>query len=144
MKHTKTLCSILIGLMVCISIHAQNMVGAVPISYELTFDVPEDPSQPVKGHEVLTFFLEKKQDVILDFFGLLTTEKCTLNKKSVIAQEDGRQIIIPKKRSVAGENRLVLDFTLNNYAFKRSEDYLYTPYSPDRARMMFPCMGSTE
>lgn len=144
MEHIKTLCSILIVLMVCISIHAQNMVGAVPISYELTFDVPEDPSQPVKGHEVLTFFLEKKQDVILDFFGLLTTEKCTLNKKSVIAQEDGRQIIIPKKRSVAGENRLVLDFTLNNYAFKRSEDYLYTPYSPDRARMMFPCMGSTE
>jgi len=123
------------------SVYSASTEEPVAINYELTFTIPADSARPVIGHEVLTFFLDHKQDVWLKFMGSLLTDECKLNKKNVLAQQDNWLIKIPKKRTRTGENRLELDFIVSNAPFLRSDNYLFVPYAENRAHMLFPTIG---
>ena len=143
MKYARTTLLLLSFFMV-LSCYSDDKKGGVPISYELTFNIPADSARPVTGHEVLMFFLDKKQDVYLNFMGQLVTNDCNLNKKKVVAQQEQWTIKIPKKRTRVGENRLELEFAVSDVPFLRSDNYIFVPSIENRAQLLFPTMGSLD
>lgn len=143
MNHLKTLL-LLLCLFTTAGCYSQDKKGGVPISYDLTFDIPADSARPVTGHEVLKFFLDRKQDVWLNFMGQLVTPQCRLNNKNVTAQQDQWLIKIPKKRTRVGENVLELDFAVSDAPFMRSDYYLFVPSMENRAQLLFPTMGGLD
>ena len=118
------------------------------ILYQLTFDIPENPSQKVSGKAIITFDIRNKQDVVLDFQGTpgdVTVFKGNKGKgkKASVKVQNG-QIIIPGKLFKAGTNKVAIDFTSQDKALKRSGNVVYTQVQADEGRALFPCFDDND
>ena len=150
MKTVKGLFVLILSLVV-LSANAQadNRKGNISgILYQLTFNVPENPSEKVSGKAVITFDIRSKQDVVLDFQGtpgnvmVYKANKGKGKKASVKVQND--KIIIPGKMFKAGTNRVAVDFTCQEKALTRSGNVVYTQVQADEGRALFPCFDDNE
>ena len=71
MKAIKGLFLLILSLIV-LSVNAQTDNRKANISgvlYQLTFNIPENPTEKVNGKATITFDIKSKQDVVLDFQG---------------------------------------------------------------------------
>ena len=150
MKIIKSLLVLVLSLVV-LSVNAQadNRKGNISgILYQLTFNVPENPSAKVNGKAIITFDLRTKQDVVLDFQGttgdilVFKANKGKGKKAAVKVQND--QIIIPGKMFKPGTNRVSVDFTCQDKALTRKGDVVYTQVQADEGRALFPCFDDAE
>ena len=151
MKTIKSLLVVVLSLL-ALSLNAQSDNRSAYINgilYQLTFNVPENPSDKVTGKAVITFDLRSKQDVALDFQGtpgdvlVYKANKGKGKKVSVKVQND--QIIIPVKLfKVGSTNKVEINFTSQEKALKRSGDVLYTQVQADEGRALFPCFDNSE
>lgn len=112
------------------------------LQYDLSFEVPEKLSEPVKGFLSLRFMRNRLSDpLVLDFREdsprILSVR---LNGKSArFAFRDEHLIIFPGNFN-ASANRLDVEFFAGDLSLNRNDDYLYTLLVPDRARTVFPCI----
>ena len=166
MKHIRLLFITLLGTMV-LSAHAQMLSRGVTkelaehrkanisnVSYDLTFNIPDDQNQKVTGSLVIRFDVQRVEDIILDFQGEFDGTCSTIvpkNKKktkfktvSFQAAYQNEHIIIPKNMVVEGSNRIEMNFTSLDKALNRNQDYLYTIFVPDLARSVFPCFDQPD
>ena len=166
MKHIRLLLITLLGTMV-LSAHAQMLSRGVTkelaehrkanisnVSYDLTFNIPDDQNQKVTGSLVIRFDVQRVEDIILDFQGEFDGTCSTIvpkNKKktkfktvSFQAAYQNEHIIIPKNMVVEGSNRIEMNFTSLDKALNRNQDYLYTIFVPDLARSVFPCFDQPD
>jgi len=123
---------------------AQERTGYIKgINYELTFNIPENPEERVKGQIVISFNLYELRDVVLDFQGECDP-RCIINGKKSECTSVQEHIILPVKRLKLGPNRVALNFTSLDRALNRHTDYMYTLFVPDKARSCFPCFDQPD
>jgi aminopeptidase N len=113
------------------------------VQYRLTFNIPADRRQPVTGTAVITFNLQERSDVVLDFQGGFSGD-CLINGKKRTAPYKEEHIVLPMKQMRSGLNTAVLTFTSQNTALNRHENYMYTLFVPDHARSCFPCFDQPD
>lgn len=119
------------------------------VLYDLSFNVPADVNQKVTGKNIITFELEEKADVVLDFQGGFDgTFYYYAGKKGkrrqALATYRDEHIIIPMKYMEPGKNKIELSFTALDNALNRHQDYMYTLFVPDKARSVFPCFDQPD
>ena len=108
------------------------------IRYDLSFSIPEARTEPVEGTETLTFTLNSRRTVQLDFReGAENIRSLAVNGKDTPVRWESEHIIL--KNLPAGENRIDIGFSAGNQALNRNEGYLYTLLVPALARTVFPC-----
>ena len=118
------------------------------VLYDLSFDIPANPREKVKGKAIISFNLKTPQDVVLDFTGGFDGTCYVWNQKKkrraaeVIFKDE--HIIIPMASMLEGDNKIELHFTANDKALNRNEDYMYTLFVPDLARSAFPCFDQPD
>ena len=150
MKAVKTLFVLMLSL-VALSVNAQadnrkaNISG---ILYQLTFNVPESPSEKVTGKATITFDLGTKQDVVLDFQGTVgevVVYKANKGKgKKANAKIQNDKITIPGKMFKPGTNKLTIDFASQEKALTRKGNVVYTQIQADEGRALFPCFDDND
>lgn len=113
------------------------------VSYDLTFTIPADLKRHVTGDAIISFSLEQKSDVALDFQGGFSGAITVNGKKRVIQAKD-EHIVVPMNLLKRGYNELQLSFTSLDKALNRSSDYMYTLFVPDHARSCFPCFDQPD
>ena len=118
----------------------QRAVAIRSVTYDLTFRIPEQKVEPVRGSEVLKFRLDAPRSIALDFGQardhLVMVRTADRPVDFVLA--DGH-LIIPASATRAGENTVAIDFVSGNEALNRNDDFLYTLFVPARAHLAFPC-----
>ena len=98
------------------------------LRYDLSFSIPRNKADVIKGHEVITFTLsDASAPLALDF-----------------AHEPGGHLVYPASALHAGENRLVIDFDAGAAPLNRNDDFLYTIFVPARAHETFPCFDQPD
>lgn len=116
------------------------------LSYDLSFVVPEQKSEQVKGTAAIRFMLKNaKQDLQLDFKGD-TTVNYTVEinaEKTDIGIQKGH-LVIPKMFLKSGKNELKLSFVCPGWSLNRNPEFLYTLLVPDRASTLFPCFDQPD
>ena len=74
----------------------QRVANISNVTYTLTFNVPATSSENIHGTALITFKLNEKQDVTLDFTGKFSGA-CIVNKKKRALDMVNEHIIIPEK-----------------------------------------------
>ena len=150
MKTIKGLFLLILSL-VALSVNAQTDNRKANISgilYQLSFNIPENPSEKVTGKATITFDIRSKQDVVLDFQGtpgdvmVFKANKGKGKKAKVKVLND--QIIIPGKMFKPGTNKVAIDFTSQEKALTRSGNVVYTQVQADEGRALFPCFDDND
>ena len=107
------------------------------IRYELAFRIPEDKAVPLEGTESLTFTLQGRGPVQLDFReGVENLRQLTVNGKPQKIDYRDEHIVLHSLRK--GENRIDITFIPGDQALNRNDGYLYTLLVPALARTVFP------
>lgn len=117
------------------------------IVYDLKFDIPANPKEPVTGKAIISFDLKTLEDVVLDFQGTLDGTCYVYDKKKRRATEttySDEHITIPMRLLKEGPNKIELSFTSLDKALNRNDDYMYTLFVPDMARSAFPCFDQPD
>ena len=113
------------------------------VSYNLTFTIPATVEEKVGGKVAIEFSLNRKSDVVLDFLGSFSGA-CLINGKNRTVQMKNGHIIIPKKRTKVGVNRVEMSFVSLDEALNRHADYLYAQFAPGQAQSCFPCFDQPD
>ena len=122
------------------------------VIYDLSFNIPADPRDPVKGKAIISFNLTKQQDVVLDFQGefdgscyaYVERDNGKMKRTPMVATYYNEHIILPMELMREGANKVELEFTANDKALNRNNDYMYTLFVPDLARSAFPCFDQPD
>ena len=122
------------------------------IVYDLSFDIPANPREPVTGKAVISFNLKVPQDVVLDFQGQLDgtsyvyveKKKGKMKRMPMEVTYHDEHIILPMLSMQEGPNKVELEFIANDKALNRNDDYMYTLFVPDMARSVFPCFDQPD
>lgn len=121
------------------------------LMYNIFLSIPEDKSQDIEGEEVVSLCLDAPRDIILDFresidklHKIYVDKSKGQNSKSNFKEcknwlFTNDHIVIPKKYTHKGYNRVKIEFTAGNQSINRRDGYVYTLFVPDRARTAFPC-----
>ncbi len=119
------------------------------VLYDLTFNIPASMNQKVTGKNIITFDLDERKDVVLDFQGkfdgtgyVYTGKK--KKRRTFKAEYRDEHIIIPHRYLIEGTNKIELSFECLDKALNRHEDYMYTLFVPDHARSAFPCFDQPD
>ena len=115
------------------------------LRYRLQFDLSADREAPVNATETITCTLDRKGGLILDFREepdhLLSL---SINGNNIPVNIVNEHIVIPKKYTVSGENRVEITFLAGKQSLNQREEFLYTLLVPDRARTLFPCFDQPD
>ena len=122
------------------------------VIYDLSFDIPANPHEPVTGKAIISFNLKAPQDVVLDFQGqfdgtcyvYIEKKKGKSKRMPIEVTYQDEHIIIPMASMLEGDNKIELQFAASDKALNRNEDYMYTLFVPDMARSAFPCFDQPD
>jgi aminopeptidase N len=115
------------------------------IHYALNFSIPSSKSDSIKGNVIVSFNINSKEDVILDFRGEKHMVKSVLQEGKAIDYRFGYgHVLIPKHNINKGENKFTIEFISGNGSLNRSDEFLYTLLVPDRASTVFPCFDQPD
>ncbi len=116
------------------------------LTYRVTFRVPAERRDPVRGNVVASFTLaDDRAPLVFDF--AQPAEKLlsvNANGDAVPARVTEGHIVIPPARLVAGDNTIEFEFVAGDEALNRSEDFLYSLFVPARASLALPCFDQPD
>ena len=132
---------------------ARQRAGEISaLSYHLSF-VLVPRAATTTGREELTFTLKSPQPVLLDYRDG-DIQRMTINGRETPATPDNGHLLLPADRLLAGENKVVLEFTsavapagkpIVRYEDKDDgSEYIYTLFVPMDASMAFPCFDQPD
>ncbi len=115
------------------------------LRYEIAFAIPDRSEEPVVGSVNVSFRLTRPSPVVLDFTGPATAiRRVTVADDAVPYEYHDEHLLLPATATVAGENRVAIEFVAGDGALNRNPEYLYTLFVPDRARTAFPCFDQPD
>ncbi len=110
------------------------------LRYEISLSIPERRSEPIAGRVVVRFELESTQaPVVLDF--AQPAERVlsmTANGRVIEPVVANEHIRVATRFLRPGSNTLAIEFLAGEGSLNRNDDYLYTLFVPDRARVAMP------
>lgn len=110
------------------------------LRYELSFQIPNSRSEPIRGSETVRFTLAAPHRVVLDFEQkpdrLLSVK---IGSRPVDYQFLNGHIVMPPTATHPGENAINIEFLAGDESLNRNDEFLYTLFVPARARLAFPC-----
>jgi len=111
------------------------------ILYTLILNVPEDKMGSIKGGMQIDFQLKENETSLpLDF----NAPKENILRVLVNGQEGdypfkNGHIILPAGALKVGTNQVKIDFNADSDALKRTDDFLFSSFFPNKASTVFPC-----
>ena len=110
------------------------------LKYGLSFSIPEQKQEAVKGEARISFLLQRPQEIILDF----RESADKIKDVSVNGQPSeytflNEHLVLPEASTIEGQNEVHIRFIAGDQSLNRNEEFLYTLLVPDRARTVFPC-----
>ena len=117
---------------------AQARADAIAnVHYELTFSIPSDRLELVRGSAVVTFILTRAGSVVFDFAQgpdhVLSVRSNGGDVEYVVEDEHITIAEVP-----AGQASVEIEFFSGDQSLNRQADFMYTLFVPDRARFAFP------
>lgn len=107
------------------------------LKYDIFFSVPNNRAVAIEGSLEATFRLEYSGPVILDFAQPAShVQDVRLNGSSVSYDVRDEHILI--RTADAGSHVVTIKFVAGEASLNRQDDFLYTLFVPDRARVAFP------
>ena len=122
---------------------AQRKALVGNVRYDLTFNIPAGQKDKVTGKAIVSFNLKKKEDVVLDFSGKINGDVFVGKKKRKVSTKNDH-ITVPAKFLKPGLVLLTFQFTSENNAFERGNDYLLTRFDINEASSVFPCFNQSD
>ena len=116
------------------------------IHYALSFDIPNDQSQPIPAHLSLEVTLHTlEQPLYLDFNeDPAHLSSLTVNGAEATIVHEQEHLIIEAKALQEGRNTIDIAFMAGELSLNRNADFLYTLLVPDRASTLFPCFDQPD
>ena len=113
------------------------------LRYEISFDIPAssgDAGVNIRGSEKVTFSLaDTRQPVVLDFAQPATNLfSVSVNGRAAEHELVNEHVILPAELFRVGANSVEIDFRAGDGSLNRNDDFLYTLFVPDRARVALP------
>ncbi|HIC55776.1 MAG TPA: hypothetical protein EYO94_00120, partial [Acidobacteria bacterium] len=107
------------------------------VHYDLTFSIPSELSEPVRGAAIVTFDLRRDGNVVLDFAQgpdhVLSVRANGVDVQYAVKDEHITITDVP-----SGQARFEIEFVSGDQSLNRQADFMYTLFVPDRARFAFP------
>ena len=107
------------------------------VHYDLTFSIPSELSEPVRGAAIVTFDLRRDGNVVLDFAQgpdhVLAVRANGVDVQYAVKDEHITITDVP-----SGQARFEIEFVSGDQSLNRQADFMYTLFVPDRARFAFP------
>ena len=121
----------------------QRKANISNVRYEFTFNIPDGHRDKVTGMAVISFNLKNKEDVVLDFQGKIIGNVYVGKKKRNVSTKNDH-IIIPSKFLKPGLVVISFQFSSQNDALVRNNDYLFTRFDTNDASSVFPCFNQSD
>ena len=109
------------------------------LRYDVRFVVPRERSAPVLGRVVASFALSEAGPLVFDFAqpeGSVGAVR--IDGESVPYEVRDEHIVLPNGVTDSGEIAVEIEFVAGDGSLNRQDDFLYTLFVPDRARVAFP------
>jgi aminopeptidase N len=115
------------------------------VKYKMELSVPSCIDSVVSGKLEISFNLNKKGKIILDFTpGENYIKRVLLNKAETGYVVENEHIVINSQKVINGINCVEIEFIAGDQSLNRRDDLLYTLLVPDRARTLFPCFDQPD
>ncbi len=110
------------------------------VRYEVTLAIPSERAQPIAGTVTTRFDLASTGEaVVFDFAQSAEHVRAVRRGDEAIAYEVGNEhLTVARGVLEPGPQAVTIDFVAGDGSLNRNDDYLYTLFVPDRARVALP------
>jgi aminopeptidase N len=127
------------------SLARERAATIAALRYELSFTIPYDVQERIRGRVVVRFTLRAPHRVVLDF---AEPRERVLSVRSgavdvAFDMADGH-LTIPADATREGQNEFAIDFVAGDSPLNRNPEFLYTLFVPARAHLAFPCFDQPD
>lgn len=111
------------------------------IRYDLALSIPSSRDEPIRGRVEIRFTLARvPRSLVLDFAQDEShVSSVTVNGDEAAYDVRDEHIVMSGRALQAGANLVGLTFVAGDGSLNRQDEFLYTLFVPDRARVAFPC-----
>ena len=122
---------------VSLTLAARRAATISDLRYDVRFAIPTARTEPIDGRVQVGFTLADDGPVILDFTRPVDHVHAVRIGGDEVAYETREEhVIVPDV--AAGRIEIEIGFTAGDGSLNRQDDFLYTLFVPDRARVAFP------
>ena len=109
------------------------------VHYDIRLVVPPEREQPIAGSVTTSFTLTEIGPLIFDFAQPAeSVHAVRVAGAPVDFDVRDEHVIVPAETMSPGHNVVDIEFTAGDGSLNRQDDFLYTLFVPDRARVAFP------
>ena len=109
------------------------------VHYDLRLAIPEERDRPIAGSVTASFTLTEARPVVFDFAQPSeSVHAVRVAGEPVEVEAREEHVIVPAEAMSPGHNVVDVEFTAGDGSLNRQDDFLYTLFVPDRARVAFP------
>ena len=109
------------------------------VLYDVRLAIPEARDQPIGGSVTTSFTLTEVGPLIFDFAQPAeSVHAVRVAGDPVVFEVRNEHVIVPVEAVSPGHNVVDIEFTAGDGSLNRQDDFLYTLFVPDRARVAFP------
>jgi aminopeptidase N len=134
-----------IGLGVSEALAAERRAAIQELRYDVSFRVPAERREPVRGRVTAHFVLKSPHRVVLDFAQPRDrVARVVVNGRQTPPYVLDGHLVVPAEQTRAGANDVEVEFVSGDEALNRDEEFLYTLFVPARAQLAFPCFDQPD
>ena len=128
-----------IGPGVALDLAEQRAATIFNVHYDIRFVVPADRGQPITGSVTTSFTLTETGPVVFDFAQPAeSVHAVRVAGEPVDFEARDEHVVVAAEATSPGHNVVDIEFTAGDGSLNRQDDFLYTLFVPDRARVAFP------
>jgi aminopeptidase N len=124
---------------------AERRAAIHELRYDLSFRVPAERREPVRGRVGVRFVLKAPHRVVLDFAQPRDrVARVVVNGRETPPDMLDGHLVVPATQTKAGANDVEVEFVSGDEALNRDDEFLYTLFVPARAQLAFPCFDQPD
>ena len=109
------------------------------VHYDVRLSIPADRDRPISGSVTASFTLTEVGPLVFDFAQPAdSVHAVRAAGEPVDFEVRDEHVILPAAAMSPGHNVVDIEFTAGDGSLNRQDDFLYTLFVPDRARVAFP------